>query len=285
MKFFAFDWDDNIFKHDTSIILIHKETSKEVELNTEQFAKVRKKIGHEGKYKNYELSSNLPDFDNNYSFKNFMDNNNYEINRQAHKIIKDKEKVYFQDMFLLERNGEKILSPKFKNTDKIIGLKKVEQMLIDVKNSVEKMSVGASFKDLIEALNSKKSSERTFVITARAQSPETIYECLTYLKMLKIIKFIPPLKNLIPVTHQTILKKLKLENETAQHVSLIKLKVLYRILDNLSNKKQEISFGFSDDDKETFELVKDFLEKKSFKKHVKINLYLTETEKIKHVIQ
>lgn len=285
MNFFAFDWDDNIFKHDTSIIIINKQTFKELELSTEKFAKVRKKIGKEGTYKNYDLSSNMPEFENSYSFKNFMDTNDYEINKQSHKIIKEKEKVYFQDMFLVERDGEKILTPKFNKTDRIIGLKKVEQMLLDVKESVEKMSIGISFKDLIEALDSKKSSERTYIITARAQSPETLYECLTYLKMLNIIKFIPPLKNLIPVTHNTILKRLKLENETAQHVSLIKLKVLYRIIDDLSSKNKELSFGFSDDDKETFKLVKEFLEKQSFKKHVKINLYLTETEKVKYIIQ
>ncbi|MBF0547970.1 MAG: hypothetical protein HQM08_26270 [Candidatus Riflebacteria bacterium] len=53
---FTFDWDDNIFRMPTKIMVFHKQTGKEMPISTAEFAQVRSEIGKSGtKYADYEI--------------------------------------------------------------------------------------------------------------------------------------------------------------------------------------------------------------------------------------
>jgi len=64
-----FDWDDNIMFMPTAIVLFQKETGKEIQVETGEFATHRTEIGSSGKYANYELRSDRKTG----SFRNFSD--------------------------------------------------------------------------------------------------------------------------------------------------------------------------------------------------------------------
>ena len=49
-RIYAMDWDDNIIKMPTKIVLIHKETQKEKHISTKDYAKERSNIGKSGKF-------------------------------------------------------------------------------------------------------------------------------------------------------------------------------------------------------------------------------------------
>jgi hypothetical protein len=70
-SFYFFDFDDNVAYLATPIVIFHKVTGEEVLLNSGEFAQVNKKIGVDGRYRDYFL-----DFDDQTgSFRYFRDLN------------------------------------------------------------------------------------------------------------------------------------------------------------------------------------------------------------------
>ena len=75
-SFYFFDLDDNVLFLSTPTFLFHKETGKEVEISSAEYAKIQKQIGQTGPYRDYRV-----DFCNRTgSFRRFRD--------QDHSLIK-----------------------------------------------------------------------------------------------------------------------------------------------------------------------------------------------------
>ena len=76
-SFYFFDFDDNIAVLTTPLVLFHKETGQELELNSAEFALHHHGIGKSGPYADYKM-----DFcDVKGTFRNFRDHNNEELER------------------------------------------------------------------------------------------------------------------------------------------------------------------------------------------------------------
>jgi hypothetical protein len=74
-SFYFFDFDDNVAYLSTPIVIFHKVTGLEVLLNSGEFAQVNKKIGVEGRYRDYFM-----DFDDETgSFRYFRDLNTQHL--------------------------------------------------------------------------------------------------------------------------------------------------------------------------------------------------------------
>lgn len=135
---------------------------------------------------------------------------------------------------------------------------------------------GPSFLAFQEALSNPQTAKRTSIITARGHSPESILEAIEHLQAVNLVKYLPPLENLFPVSSPRI-------NANASRPAEMKLTILAAMIDKMEEKaKKSVEVptfsGFSDDDLETYKLVKARLleyAKAGRWKHVKIVLYFT----------
>ena len=68
-SFYFFDFDDNIAVLSTSIVIFHKDTNREIKLNTREFGECSNDIGRRGVFKDYEVRFD----DESGSFRYFRD--------------------------------------------------------------------------------------------------------------------------------------------------------------------------------------------------------------------
>jgi hypothetical protein len=232
---YNFDWDDNILFMPTKIVVFHKETKEPLEISTEEFGQVRTKIGVEGKYKDYLIGNN--------------------------QTLEDGS-VNPQFSFINFRDKDYGVSNDF--------LPQVKEAL---KNSPA--CFGPSFNSFCHALNDKDTAKRTTIITARGHHPKSLYEALVYLKSLGYFKYLPPVKNMHPVSSRKY-------EASAAHPSQKKLEILLNEIDAIEkiakNSKVPHFTGFSDDDNATYQSVKKVIEeevKKGRWPNTKVILYYT----------
>jgi hypothetical protein len=129
--------------------------------------------------------------------------------------------------------------------------------------------------DLVEALECPKTAQRVTIITARGQSPQTIYEAVKYLKETGVVKNLIPLENIYPVSYVNLPQEFK---GTVFDPSESKKKVLEKMITNLSEQSAKASVGFSDDDKKTFVVIKEYfssMKQQGKWPNVDIHLYFT----------
>ena len=81
---YMFDWDDNVMRMPTTIVLINKTTGEELHISTEKFAEVKNIIGKPGEYDAYKIDFADPAKG---SFRNFRDD------ADKNRFIKDLEKA------------------------------------------------------------------------------------------------------------------------------------------------------------------------------------------------
>lgn len=300
IKFYNFDWDDNILMMPTNIIVFNKnDHNQEIAITTEEYAVVRGIVGKNIKdvfnvkikecnniveaqevvtefnniQKIIDKLGSLENFAHSYEFKNgvngdkelsfreFRDVNPIEVNKAHHDALKK------GIASLIEREEETFIK--------------------DLKNALENNKLSTSWKDFVEAVSTQEGAERTTIITARGQSPYTIYEGLHYLKEQGLINYVPPVKNLFPVSHQMVKNLYKdVDGVNPSNPSQLKQVILCDILDRVEeiskNCHKTYLCGFSDDDKKTYLTIKEALEKHIERwKNVKISLFFTEQSKEK----
>jgi hypothetical protein len=154
---------------------------------------------------------------------------------------------------------------------------------------------GPSWGAFVEACSRRETVRYVTIITARGHSPFKIHAALKKMQAMGLIKFVPPLKNLIPVDNPKF--------QTEEDTSTRKAHHMKRLLDEISlkpvrggqvidqdnkGKAQLHLWGFSDDDFGNFERAKKELgdaikEAKAAKserwKNIKIVLFYTGTKK------
>lgn len=151
-----------------------------------------------------------------------------------------------------------------------------------------KKSFGPSFNSFCASLNNRKTAQWTTIITARGHHPKSIMKALHFLKDKGYIKYLPPLKNIYPVSNPKF-------NGKAESPSLTKVAILFDIMDKMNKvalqkegKKIRMEngktmgykhvCGFSDDDFITFSTACKMLKKEYKKgrwKNLKVVLYYT----------
>ena len=263
-KVYAFDFDDNILNMPTVILFTRKPTSPEAEpwlsvvpVSTDTHAKVREKVGT-NKYKAYYRPDRM--------------GGAMETDSSDPEAIEIDYKDYFECLEDGPNNAFRFFSDSKDKNYMLDDAKKIlgSDLGGNLSNLCEDV-LGPSFSDVIKACRTMSGASNTYIITARSQSPETIYEVLSYLHSLGVIGHIPPLSNIHPVNYESN------EGETTQE---LKLSVICSILDELSeNGNISNSFGFSDDDPKTFETVRRKLSEQMrqgrWSKNLAISLFYT----------
>lgn len=143
-----------------------------------------------------------------------------------------------------------------------------------------------SFEDFIEACSTQEGAAATTIITARGHDPWTIYWSLKMMKKFGWIEYYPSLDNIFPVS----CKKLQVEAVvSAANPSEAKLNVLLSTLDKAQEQAVKTGikaqWGFSEDDKKTFDIVRQKLSEEILKNrwtNVEISVYFTKEEKVRH---
>ena len=250
IKSYHFDWDDNLVYMPTKIIYFAKnpeQNPKEIHVSTGVFAETRTKVGVEACPLRYSI-------ENGVAVANEHGEN--EVCLSDYQMVFDNE-LSFRE---------------FRDSDQ------GNYFLRDLKNALENNLLGPSWNDFVEATNCRKTAQRVTIITARGQSPETIYEGVCYLYEQGIIKNLIPIHNIYPVSYKNLPKEFI---GHASNPSDAKKNVLKNMIDRLArsiNANQKAFMGFSDDDRKTFDTMKEFLEelKKSGEySNVDLNLYFT----------
>lgn len=253
-KIFAnYDWDDNIIYMPTRIILFSKDPNarfKEVAVSTETFAHTRSVIGLNSKSLMVKVKNSVViDCPKGESADGEVDLLDYKIidgDTGSFREFRDCSNNYF---------------------------------LRDLKVAVEQNQFGASFKDFVEHCSTPELAENVTIITARGHAPETIHSGCVVLKELGLINYVPKVENIYPCSFKNHKSKLV---ASAANPSDAKKNILLSILDFINEKskvdKSFYSFGFSDDDKKTMNLVEESLSQEILKgrwSNFEINLYFT----------
>ncbi|ATH08612.1 hypothetical protein BIY24_11850 [Halobacteriovorax marinus] len=87
-SFYFFDFDDNVATLATTIIIFHKQTGRELQLSSAEFATHHRKIGIDGVYKDFYIDFN----DEKGSFRNFRDQN-FSLKDKKQRFIHDIEEA------------------------------------------------------------------------------------------------------------------------------------------------------------------------------------------------
>ena len=175
-----------------------------------------------------------------------------------YELLNDSKSVYFSYREFRDMGGENTFLP---------------QVVETLKNS---QCFGPSFPAFQEALSDQETAAHTTIITARGHNPESLLEAIEYLQELKLVKYLPPLENIFPVSSPKI-------NANASHPSEMKLSILTSLIDKMDEKAKTTvevpTFsGFSDDDLGTYKAVKEKLleyAKAGRWSHVNVVLYFT----------
>lgn len=263
-KVFAnYDWDDNIMYMPTNIIYFAKDSQaeyQEIPVSTESFAHTRQKVGTQSHILYYK-----------------------KINGVLCEQFEKSDDSIEIDVVNYEISDDKGSFREFRDCE-------VNKFFInDLEKALSKKAFGPSFNDFVEHCHDKEHAKYVTIITARGQSPETIYEGLKYLKKHKIIKYLPKKSNIFPVSYKGLKSKYV---SSASNPSDAKKNVIFSILDKIEKKAKscpkKYSFGFSDDDKKTFTVMEESLKQEISQgrwKHLQLNLYFTgNKEKQRHIL-
>lgn len=256
-----YDLDDNLFYMPTKIVFFAKDSQsemKEILVTTGTFAKARNCQGS-FKIKVKQIDNAFIECENREP--------GVEVDLQNYQIISENEASF-----------------KFFRDDN------TNHFLTDLKQAVSEEKFGPSFKDFQEHCADKNSAKNVKIITARGQSPKTIYEGMLFLQSQGLIKYTPRLENIIPVSYKYL--EPKEFRASASSPQEAKMRVLVSVLDEIEKRPHAVSssFGFSDDDLKTFEFTRDFLVseiKKGRWSKTEINLYFTGRagkEKQRHIL-
>ena len=71
--------------------------------------------------------------------------------------------------------------------------------LEELKVAVARRAFGPEWKAFVRATSTRRGAARTTIITARNHSPATIHAGLVWLKEAGLIRYVPPLRNVLPV--------------------------------------------------------------------------------------
>lgn len=263
-KVFAnYDWDDNIMYMPTNIIYFAKDQTsefKEIPISTEMFAHTRMKVSKESALVFYK-----------------------KVENQLVEVKNQNEATIVLDVKDYELSDDLGSFREFRDCE-------VNKWFIkDLEKALENKAFGPSFNDFVEHCSNKEYVKYVTIITARGQSPATIHEGLKLLKKRGIIKYLPKKSNIFPVSYKGLKSKFI---GTANNPSDSKKNVIFSILDRIEKKAKscpkKYSFGFSDDDKKTFnvmeESIKSELETGRWK-HLQLNLYFTgNKDKQRHIL-
>lgn len=266
-----YDWDDNIIFMPTLIIYFAKDANnliQELGITTEGFAHTRSKVG---------VESHL------MSFKNIDgmfvqcatgEEGSIEIDIQDYQVVYDKDEAKLTEE---ERKTYDVFKTSFREFRDHEN--KECYFLKHLKMAIENKTFGPSFNDFVEHCSHKDSAKNVTIITARGQSPRTIHNGMKHLKKMGLIKHVPPFENVYPVSFKGNALPAKYQ-ASASSPQGAKLAVLIDILDHLNLNCSGATFGFSDDDKKTFDFTENFIAeeiKKGRWSNVQINLYFTGT--------
>ena len=249
--FANYDWDDNIMYMPTKIIYFAKNPNtliKEIAVSTEGFAHSRSTVGVKNHVMNFVEDNGL-----------FVQSGD-ESNSVAIDLL-DYQIIYADDQSFRE----------FRDHDT------EDYFMKDLKQALAENKFAPSFNDFVEHCNNEFSAKNVKIITARGQSPSTIHKGLVYLQTLGFIKFVPELKNIFPVSYRgsELADEFKASASSPQEA---KMKVLATVLDKMNQDHAGATFGFSDDDKKTFDYTENFIKEEVSKNrwtNIEINLYFT----------
>lgn len=247
----CFDWDDNLIYMPTNIIMFNKKDSSEIILSTEDFAHYRTDIGQDKAF--YTENGRISDKGELKNFKEYQilgDGQHPTLN--SFREFRDCEKEYF---------------------------------LNHIKEAIDSKSFGPEWNLFVESTNNRKTAKKVFIITARGQSANTIYEGIKFLKSIGLIKHHIPRKNIFPVSHSKF-------KGNASSPQALKLKILRQIFSdaNKTARKDQVhhTVYFSDDDLKTMSFLKEKLTnlretnhptKLNYWQHIHIRLRYTGTKK------
>lgn len=246
MKHFGLDFDNNILDLDTKIVLFAKNDSPidKIAVSTDYFAEYR-----------------------------LMEDKNKEEYVKKIKGIytvvsqKTKTKINIQDYEVVLKNEASFY--QFRDCSE----KFFQQHLLE---AIKKKSYAPSWKDFLEATDTEENAKRSYIITARGHSPQTIYTGFKLLKEMGLIKNLIPRKNIYPISHD----KFKGSSSSPEEV---KKQVITDILNKIDQEANDlVTFGFSDDDEKTINHINEFIrthKQKGKWENVKINIYLTKDKK------
>lgn len=247
-----YDWDDNIMYMPTRIIYFAKDSSnpiKEIAVSTEGFAHSRSTVG----VKNHVM--------------NFVKEDNLYV--QCDPKTSGSVAIDLIDYHIVYTNDESFR--EFRDHDT------VDFFMNDLKKAIAEKKFGPSFADFQEHCSDALHAKNVKIITARGQSPSTIHKGLVYLKEQGYINFVPELSNIYPVSYKgpELADEFKAAASSPQEA---KMKVLAQVLDHMTQNHVGATFGFSDDDKKTFEYTETFIRNEVSKNrwsNIQINLYFT----------
>ena len=223
-KIFALDWDDNILFMPTNIILFRKKGVKSerwlrrIPVSTETFSKIRNIVGKSSR-KGFYTRSGVSAVETTSKAQGSIavDYADYSIEPGSFERFRDSEEANY----LREDMEQALLNEMF----------------------------APSWNDFVMACETKEGAKGTYIITARGHSKKTMRDALVRMRDLGYIKFVPPRRNLFPVGEESIRGTMTPEEA--------KTKIVLRLLDELdSNCSPLNTFGFSDDDRKTYNTVK-----------------------------
>ena len=242
-KFECYDWDDNILFMPTNIILFHKKSNLEISMTTENFAHYRSFIG-----KN----------------KIFFSNQNGLFSED-----KTQNKFNFKDFEIRgDDHGKSSSFREFRDCKNKYFLKHLEE-------AIQNKQFAPEWDSFLKSLNqNKKQANKTYIITARGHSPETIYEGLKFLQKKKIIKYLIPKKNIYPVSY--------LNADNAYGPQEFKFRIFKDIIIKANDNNDSLVY-FSDDDHKTYNHIKESVINLThdFSNKVKVMLRYTGTKDLK----
>lgn len=252
-KLHSFDMDDNIFFLPTKIMYFAKDLSNPVQavaVSTEEFAKTREKVGK------VDLLVHVKNEDG------------VMTACEAHEGEQTLNLINFETINENDKSFQQFRDCPTKN-----------HFLNDLKKAIASKSFGPSFNDFVESCSCPEAVKQVSIVTARGHAPATFIEAFKYLQEIGMIKHVPLEKNIYPVSYKGMPDKFRTGANTPQNA---KMNVLEHLLDEKKDSQEKVFFGFSDDDKKTFDSTKAFLEAEVNKgrwPHISVNLYYTGNKK------
>ena len=247
---YNFDWDDNVMFMKTNIWFFHKNEDKalenglplEIPVSTETFRHIRKKVGKEDAFVFYNVEGDI---------------------KEVLESTKNAVKVNLKDYCMLDPNKDKSLKCG-RDSFREFGVGSNENYFVkDLKYSLENKLFGPCWEDFVNCLSCGEHAKKMTIITARGHSPEEMFEGLKLLKKMKLIKHLPNVENIYPVSYRGPGSEFV---ASADSTSDAKKKVLEKIINHAHEEAlkcpQEAprEVGFSDDDHGTIEDIKQHLE-------------------------
>lgn len=252
-KYYSFDWDDNILKMPTKIIMIENKTGKKIQVSTEDFVE-------------YRNNPNYSTFEDSYiNFRDFGPKGKMSFIEDTIEALSNKNYAKSWDDFIeCITNGSlfSIITTRGHNPET---LKNGVEYII--KNHLD----SEQYNELISNLISFKSFYNDFDPLEKVNDNRLISE---YLNLCKFY----------PISNENIYKKYLTENEAKEgiykHQEYLKIQCLQDFINHINDinkdKQTEIKFGFSDDDKKNIEDIH-----KHFGGEDNISIYHTKDDKIK----